>query len=140
MEDAARASCAEAMNRQVDMQRRVLDGTVPREQSSLEIDHQKIACPHLRPVKAERHEQKPVLMTRHHQGEVIIDALVETEMRRQAIAGCQIDPRLPLTACDGFGTPRGGGSQVSIHAAKTLALPGNLRERAAMPMLEEEPR
>ena len=53
-----------------------------------------VARLHLRPEKPERREVEPVRVARNEHRQVIIDALVETKPRCQAMTRSQIDPRL----------------------------------------------
>ena len=65
-------------------------------------------------------------MTRHQQGQVIVDPLIQAEVRSQPVTGSEIDSRLPL----GFGQ-RLHGLETRVHIiapqhsadAQTLALP-----------------
>src|SRR5450631_1057376 len=91
----------------MDVERRVLDGPAAADDVPVEVDHHEIARPHFRPVQAERRQQKPIAPARHQQRQVVVDALVQTEVRGQSMTRGQIDPRLPLCVRrrgDGFGT------------------------------------
>src|SRR5277367_1929513 len=55
------------------------------------VEDEQIAGLHLRPVQAERREIKPVGKARHQQRQMIVDAFVEAEVRRQSIARGEID-------------------------------------------------
>ena len=71
-----------------------------RSHLAVEIHHHEIARPDLRPVQPEGREQEPVGMPRHEHRHVVVDALVQTEVIRQPIAGGQIDARLALVDTD----------------------------------------
>ena len=61
-------------------------------------------------MQAEGREQEPVRVARQQQGQVIVDPLVQSEMRRQPVAGGQVD------SCLAFGV--GGrlqGLQTRVH-------------------------
>jgi hypothetical protein len=89
----AACACADAMHRQMNIQRRVFDRSAAADDLAVEIDHHEIAGLHLRPMQPEGREQKPVRMSRHHQRQMIVDAFVQSEVRRQPVAGGKIDAR-----------------------------------------------
>ena len=68
-------------------------GPRPLKHAAVEIDDHEVARPHLRPMQSERREQETIRVTGHQQGQMVVDALVQAEVRSQPIAGGEIDAR-----------------------------------------------
>ena len=58
---------------------------------TIEIDFDQVRGGYFRPMQAVGDQQESIISTRHHHGEVIADALVETLPFRHAIGGSEIN-------------------------------------------------
>lgn len=84
-----------AVDRKVDVERRILDRPVPDPAGAVEVDFHEVGCAYFRPMQAKRRQIESVRPPRHQQSQVVIDAFVQAEAHRQPMAGCQIDPGTP---------------------------------------------
>jgi hypothetical protein len=87
------------MDRGMDEEGGILDRPIALQDIAGEIDHQEVARPDLRPVQAMGGKQETVVETGDHQGEVVVDPLVQPEHHRQAVACRKVDPRLLQCLC-----------------------------------------
>ena len=83
----------QAVYREVDIESGVLDQPAACHDRATEVQLQQIAGFHLRPQQPEGRKVEPLGVSGHEHRHVIVDALAETEARRQAMTGGEIDPR-----------------------------------------------
>ena len=102
-----------AMDRRMDEKGRVLDGSAAAQNLAVQVDDEEVARLYLRPMQAEWRQEEPVLVTRHQQRQVVVDALVVAVHHGEAMAGGQIHPRTALGVCLG-----NGGLDLRIHGRR----------------------
>ena len=74
---------------------------------TLRVHYNQIICRDLRHQQTVRFDKKPVRGAWHHEGEVIMDAVVKTEAMSKAVGCRQVDPRLMHRIRRGFQYCRG---------------------------------
>ena len=85
------ARTADAVDGRVDALRRQLDHALALERLPRFVEHDQVARARFRPVQAERQDQVAVLVPRHGDREVVVDALLELVQHRKAVRSGEVD-------------------------------------------------